>query len=792
MTGGRCREIAALAVHVLAVVSVLFWAGLAAAQDGFDFDGWEKSATRAEGIIKDAKASSPALETLRESLTVYRSGALALQDQGEERIKTVTAQIEALGPLPTDGADETPELAARRAELAVQLAAATGPKLIAQEAYQRANGLIGEIDGIIRARQSRELFRLGPSPLNPAHWPSAGQAVRHFTAGVSGEVQDVWQSDAQRALMRRNAAKIIGLVVLGLILMTRAQGLLLQGLGLVQNRLGSSASQARALVVSMGRILLPLLGVMAIVQAAAISGVVGIRGAVVLEALPWMAAAVLVGRWLGRTLFNFDAARPLFLMLPPGDMHIGQRTVGLMGWVIALEMLLAGMAAQADFSAVAFVVLSFPLIVGGALLLFRMGRLLDPSARAETSDGPAPGPLRRQVRTVLARGALAVGVAAPLLAALGGFVAAQRLVYPAILTFALIGIFVVIYRILTDTGSALVRAAQEGEDDAQKGMGVLINVGLGFVLVSLSLPLLALIWGARASDLWEIWAQFNQGVSLGGRRISVTDFMTFAIVFAIGYTATRLLQGTLRTSVLPSTRLDAGGRNAILTGTGYVGIFLTSLVAISAAGLDLSSLAIVAGALSVGIGFGLQAIVSNFVSGIILLVERPIKEGDWIEVGAFSGYVRKISVRATEIQTFDRATVVVPNGDLITGVVTNWTHSTMNGRVKVPVGVAYGSDPREVEAILLDIATSHPRVLKSSPPSVVFHGFGADSLDFEIRAILNDVNYMLSAKSEMNHEIFRRFAEAGIEIPFAQRDVNLRNLGEVGATLKDALQNPEK
>ena len=250
----------------------------------------------------------------------------------------------------------------------------------------------------------------------------------------------------------------------------------------------------------------------------------------------------------------------------------------------------------------------------------------------------------------------------------------------------------------------------------------------------------------------------------------------FTVLFFVLLIVTRSLRGWMENTYLPATNLDPGLRNSISTAVGYIGLFVASALAISYAGFDLSKLAIIAGALSVGIGFGLQSVVSNFVSGLILLAERPIKAGDWIIVSGQEGTVRKISVRATEIETFDRASVIVPNSDLISSTVVNWTHSNTLGRFSIPVGVSYDSDPEQVRDLLLQIVNDHPDVLSYPEPRVFFMDFGSSSLDFRVDGYLKDIGMTLVVRSALRFTIFKRFKEAGIEIPFPQSDLHLRSV----------------
>ncbi len=299
--------------------------------------------------------------------------------------------------------------------------------------------------------------------------------------------------------------------------------------------------------------------------------------------------------------------------------------------------------------------------------------------------------------------------------------------------------------------------------------GLIVSLAINLMILLIFLPMTLFMWGFQLGDI-QAWAyKLGAGFSIGSFRFSPTGIITGIIVFIVGYFVTRWFQGWLDGSVMARGRLDAGVRNSIRTVVGYAGLALAALVAISSAGFDLSNFALIAGGLSLGIGFGLQNVVSNFVSGLILLAERPFKAGDWIVAGDVSGTVKKISVRATEIETFQRQSVILPNSQLINSAVGNWTHRNKLGRVEVKVGVAYGTNARRVQEILLDIARNHPLVLKNPEPFVFFANFGTAALEFELRVFLADVNNGSSVQNDIRFRILEIFDQEGIEIPSTPR-----------------------
>lgn len=276
------------------------------------------------------------------------------------------------------------------------------------------------------------------------------------------------------------------------------------------------------------------------------------------------------------------------------------------------------------------------------------------------------------------------------------------------------------------------------------------------------------IWGVSTDILIQSAKKILVGFKVGEVEISPLAILLGLVSFFVALAVVKALKVRLVNNVLAKMDIDDGIRHSLASGFGFIGFIIAAIIAITMMGGNLSNLALIASALSVGIGFGLQNVINNFVSGIIILFERPIKVGDWVIIDGEEGQVKQINIRSTEIETFKKASLIIPNATLLSSSVTNLTHGNNWSRQAISVGVAYGSDVKKVTEILLDIAAKNKYVLKNPAPYVLFKDFGSSSLDFELRCYTNNIWNGWRIPSEIRYEINERFIEEGIEIPFPQ------------------------
>ena len=258
--------------------------------------------------------------------------------------------------------------------------------------------------------------------------------------------------------------------------------------------------------------------------------------------------------------------------------------------------------------------------------------------------------------------------------------------------------------------------------------------------------------------------------------VTIGSVFLLLILFASVIIVERIVQKQLIRRFLCRTKLQPSLQFGLSRIIGYTLIAVGFYVAFQLVGVDLSSLAIIAASLGVGIGFGLQNIINNLVSGIIILAERPISIGDRIEVAGVAGRVTKIQLRSTTVVTNDNITMIVPNADFISNTVTNWSHGDPKVRIRVPVGVAYGSDLKLLQGLLLEAAAEHPKALGDPSPVVLFTEFGDNSLNFELGVWTQEMTATpIHFTSEMNFIIEQKLRDNDIEIPFPQRDLHIRS-----------------
>ena len=338
-------------------------------------------------------------------------------------------------------------------------------------------------------------------------------------------------------------------------------------------------------------------------------------------------------------------------------------------------------------------------------------------------------------------------------------------------------------------GRALISSVGLRRESLQQ-MAILLTGGIHMVLYVMAALLLVAPWGVQSDDFAGSLRSAFFGFKVGDVTISLFNIGIAMLLFGIGLGVTRAVQGWLDIRFLPATQLDRGLRNSIRTSLGYLGFVVAASLALAHLGLSFEKLAIVAGALSVGIGFGLQSIVNNFVSGLILLWERAIRVGDWIVVGDDQGYVRRINVRSTEIETFDRLTVIVPNSSLVSGVVKNWVRGDRVGRIKISMSLGHDMDIEKGRECLIASAKAHDTIIKIPAPSVLFASMTTTGSSLDLLCFVEDVETAARVRSDLMFDIHARFKTAGLLALPAATVVNIGGLERLEALLAQPHARP--
>ena len=782
-----------LAHHLVRLLAILLAVATlgAQAQPADDTDNvLETARQRVDAIEKRLQGDSTDAElvTMREALLEVQQRADQIAATQAPELSRAQARLSELGTAP-DGSHEDVDVAEQRSGLQKTTEALNAriklARLLSVESVQLA-------DQATKQRRSRfqaHLFERTDALLSASFWRDLAGLFGHDDGPPAP-----WRGQLGAAFARMGGTAWLAWA--GVALMGVALRIVL---GRVVDRLAathSPAARVRRTLYALARTLLWMM-----VPAALTWGLV--------LGLNWVRPTPdplhgLLSSLLGAVLFSsylaglghalLSSSRPDWRLLPMPDevagalrwqpALIGAVTLG--GWLLQRVAALAQADLAAEVAINCVYALLLALVVGRSVrrgeMLRRQQRAAVASATAHTAEGEEAAaemphrPLWVSLMLVGVWLALVASVVSIVVGyvALGGFVARQVVwVFAVSLTAYLLNL------LLADVFNTFVRSPPvtglEDEEPVEPLPGVAVSPshlrnqvavvasgGLQLVVLLVALVLILAPFGEGPGDLWQRLGQLDVGVAVGELQVRPVAVLRALLVFGLCLLAVRALRRWLAQSFLPTTRLDAGMRSSTTTLFGFVGTVLAIAFGLSAVGLALDKIAWIASALSVGIGFGLQAVVSNFVSGLILLAERPVKVGDWVTLGGIEGDIRRINVRATEIQMGDRSTVIVPNSEFITKIVRNVTHDSPLGLVQIKLPMPLDTDSARVREILLQAFERHEEVLDTPAPKVYLDGFDSGNLVFNATGYVVSPRQSYAVKSALLFEVLQALRDAGL------------------------------
>jgi len=751
--------------------------------------GWNDRLDEVDTALNSDEITGRLLNESRSTVEEVTEGAAILQSSAADRLNRLNTALGKLGEPPAEGKTEAPAVAEERERLNKDIAEISGVIKQGELVDFRATEISDRLAQISRERFTRRILGRVDVPWDAESWGQVWSGAIELPDMVRSRYADL---DLEGPIGDQLSEIAPGLVLLTFVVMAALIGGEVVVLRWLPERWRNAPKEDRVSLISGTRFVFTALvpGVALLVAYQMVDRqpdlLVGSMGDFVYQCFAALLFLLFVGAAIRSIYSPFSPG-----MRRAGTTETGSRVIGILSLFAAVIyasdlVLLQGATTLGTSLEIALVQsVSNVFLISIILFVSSLGVFWE-------HGGPDRHELWAKVERRLRRGLRSISILLPVLSVLGYVALARFILENLMMAMA----FVTSYWLLRGYARALVHTYlvrpsspdDDGTSDAVHGtLYFWLRVTIDVVMFTIAVPLAVLIFTDIAwADLLDAAEKAFIGIQVGGINFSLRAILIAILLFLAVLGVMRFFQRMLNTRVLPNTKLDQGLQHSVSAIFGYVGICLAVLLAISAAGMDLSNLAIIAGAISVGIGFGMQSIVSNFVSGLILLIERPIKVGDWIVVGADQGLVKDIRVRATEIETFDRSSVVIPNSELISNRVMNWTLKDRSGRGIIRIGVSYGSDANKVREILLEIADKRREILSYPAPQVVFIDFGASSLDFELRYFLRDIGDVLAVGSAVRFEILERFRAEGVEIPFPQQDVHFRDIEKLAAAIRDA------
>lgn len=738
---------------------------------------------RIEQSLQRPGIDQGSLQELRNELDPLMDQLRDLVGDLEPATREIEDRLKELGPRPEQGRTEDPGITQQREETQRRFAAADADLRQARLLSVRAGQISERLADKRRELLTRQLFERSASILDPGLWRDIAASMPRYAMGFGFFVED-WLRIVGYA-GNLFGFVLVGLtVILGIVLCWPVRWRLLAapfGSRFTLAAVETPTPMQRAAIAAwtaVVNVLLPALAAFLVVRVMQSLQLIPFRFGNVANAL--VVAIIMFTGLRAVAIALLAPDRPAWRFLPTSD-AVARRAVRTSTWigaVVALFLVLQTINAAIIAPLPATVaLLGLSCIVFAAVLALGLtaAARIEARERDERAKDPYSGPVATNgawswLRPVLWLVAIIVGVS-PFLgySAFGAYLSVQT-----VWVLIVLGGLRMLLALVDETFSEATRAGTVGsrrisdmvgaESTSVEQAGIVVSGIVRVVLLTIAAFMIIVPWGVESRDALGVVRALFFGVQVGGINISLAAILLAMTIFSIALVATRGVQRWLDNRLLPSTRMDIGLRNSVRTVFGYLGFFIAVMLGFSFLGLDLQNLAIVAGALSVGIGFGLQSIVSNFVSGLILLAERPIKEGDWIVVGDSEGYVKRINVRSTEIETFDKAVVIVPNSNLVSGTVKNWMHNDLFGRAKIKLGVPPETDPERVRSLLVEIAKKHALITSDPEPRVYLVDFDESALVFELTFTVTNVDKSFAVRSDLRFEIVRRFRDEGLTI----------------------------